>query len=383
MSESAAFFRFLSVGLLISATSGAAWADSHSHIWHVGGPLQDGRGRPPLHLNLTPAASTSYAPAQIRHAYGIDALATTGTGQTIAIVDAYGSPTLQADLNTFCAHWGLPSTTVQIIGGSSTADTGWALETALDVEWAHAAAPGARIVLSVARSSSTSDLLAAVDAAVNAGARVVSMSWGGGESSRETLYDIHFNRLGVTFIASSGDDGAGVEWPATSSYVLAVGGTSLTLDANSNRLSEVGWSGSGGGTSAVINRPSYQNGWTSAKRRGSPDVSMVADPNTGLMVYDAGTWYVVGGTSAGAPIWTGVVALSNSLRIAGTLNSANTALYGLARNSSVLPYSINARYFYDPKAGSNGGYSASGGYDFVTGLGSPVVNALVGPLSTK
>src|SRR5437870_2762564 len=139
------------------------------------------------------------------------------------------------------------------------ADTGWAMETALDVEWAHAIAPGATIILSVASSSQVTDLMNAVDAAVSAGATVVSMSWGAMEFSGMSYYDGHFNRANVSFTASSGDGGAGVEWPAVSPYVLAVCGTSLYLDANNKRTSETAWSGRGGGASSFYSIPSYQS----------------------------------------------------------------------------------------------------------------------------
>src|SRR5690242_10372158 len=132
----------------------------------VKGPASPGHARPPLHINLSPSVSTSYNPTQIRHAYGFDQLTANGANQKIAIVDAYGNSSIQSDLNTFCAQFGIVPTTVQILGNNSGIDTGWALETALDVEWAHAIAPGATIILSVANSSSSSDLLSAVDAAV-------------------------------------------------------------------------------------------------------------------------------------------------------------------------------------------------------------------------
>ena len=232
----------------------------------VGGSLQPGHGRPPLHVNASPATSVYYNPTQIRHAYGFDQLLAAGingAGQKIGIVDAYGNPDIQADLNTFCAQFGLAPTTVQVLG-TSRRNTGWGLETALDVEWAHVIAPNATIILSVANSSSYSDLLAAVDAAVKAGATVISMSWGGSEFSGETTYDTHFNVAGVTFVASSGDSGesTGVEWPASSPYVVGVGGTSLYLDANGNRTSpEAAWSDSGGGLSTCPHRRIQQRPW--------------------------------------------------------------------------------------------------------------------------
>jgi subtilase family serine protease len=200
---------------LIVAASTSLFAESIE----IGGPLRPGHARPPLHVNASPSTSVYYSPAQIRHAYGLDQLSATGVGQKIAIVDAYGNVNIQSDLDTFCAQFGLGSTTVQILGSNSGGDKGWAMETALDVEWAHAIAPGATIILSVAASSSTGDLLNAIDAAVNAGATVVSMSWGGSEFFGESFYDGHFNKANVAFTASSGDNGAGVEWPAVSPYV--------------------------------------------------------------------------------------------------------------------------------------------------------------------
>ncbi len=348
----------------------------------VSRPANPGHARPPLHINLTPSVSTSYSPAQIRHVYGFDQVAATGANQKIAIVDAYGNTSIQADLNAFCAQFGLPNTTIQILGNNSGMDAGWAMETALDVEWAHAIAPGATIILSVAASSSLNDLLKAVDAAVSAGATVVSMSWGGSEFSGMSTYDSHFNRANVTFTASSGDNGAGVEWPAASPYVLAVGGTSLYLDANGDRSSETAWSGSGGGSSSYYSEPAYQSGWQTSNRRGVPDVSLVADPNTGMLVYDSvnGGWLVVGGTSAAAPQWAGLVALANELRSNGgaaPLGAVNSLLYSLAKGSTTVPYTVNPAYFNDVSQGSNGGYTAGARYDFVTGLGVPVANALV------
>jgi subtilase family serine protease len=336
-----------------------------------------GVSNPPIHVNLT-RAGVSYTPAQIRHAYGFDQLAGNGAGQTIAIVDAYGSPTIQNDLNTFCSNFGLPTTTITIAyptGKPKKTDGGWALETALDVEWAHAIAPGASILLVVAKSNSNSDLLAAVDYAAQR-AQQVSMSWGGSEWSTSTAQDYHFNVPGVTFFASSGDNGAGVEWPAVSKYVVGVGGTSLYLDGANNRSSEPAWSGSGGGQSRYVSEPSFQTVWQSSGKRQVPDVSYNADPNTGFRVYD-GTpygrskagWYVVGGTSAGAPQWAAVMALVNAGRSSG-LSAANNAIYTLGSPSNYLSD------FVDIISGSNG-YAATTGYDLATGIGSPLAQTLV------
>jgi subtilase family serine protease len=210
------------------------------------------------------------------------------------------------------------------------------------------------------------------------------MSWGGGDFSGETSYDSHFNHPGVSFFASAGDSGAAAEYPAASPYVTAVGGTTISLDANGNKLSESAWSGSGGANTANESKPSYQNGIYSGTGRGIPDVAYNADPNSGVYIYDSsngGNWGVVGGTSAGAPQWAALMALVNQGRAdlsksslgTGTTYGTNQVLYALAGGSS---YTNPNGDFYDVSAGSNG-HPATTGYDLVTGLGSPVANKLV------
>jgi subtilase family serine protease len=331
-------------------------------------------------------AGVPYMPVQVRHAYGIDQLSQNGAGQVIAIVDAYDDPTIAGDLHRFDQQFGLPDPPLLKAvpkSGVPAYNAGWASEIALDVEWAHAVAPKATILLVEAASASVSDLMAGVDFAVAYGAKQVSMSWGG-SSSLAASYDAHFRHPGVTFLAASGDGGAGVEYPATSPYVTAVGGTSLRLDANANRATEVAWAGSGGGTTRYEARPAYQSGFLSGTYRGTPDVAYNADPNTGYFVYDSssgGAWFQVGGTSAGAPQWAGLVALANQGRAArgapplgtGLTFGTNQVLYLLAGGASYT----NARGdFADIVSGSNG-YPASRGYDLATGLGSPVANRLI------
>jgi len=329
---------------------------------------------PPLHIALKPFASsgpTGYTPQQLRHAYGFDQLGATGSGQIIAIVDAYGSPTIQSDLDTFCAAFGIASTTVLVYNpqGQPAVNSGWGSETSLDVEWAHAIAPYATIVVIDAKSSSTSDLLGAVDYAVSLGAKQVSMSWGGSEFSTESSSDYHFNVPGVAFFASSGDNGAGVEYPAASPYVVGVGGTSLHLNSSNNVSSETAWSGSGGGTSAYESIPGFQSGWLSGSKRGVPDVAYDADPATGVPVYQTGAgWQQFGGTSMSAPQWAALCALANSLR-SSSISSAPGAIYSLANANY-------AGYFRDITSGSNG-HSAGSRYDLVTGLGSPLGSQLI------
>src|SRR5271165_1052025 len=342
--------------------------------------------------------SGAYTPAQIQLAYGFNNItfggtAGTGHGETIAIVDAYDDPNIQADLKTFDTEFGLPATTVTRV--NETGETsypasdptgGWELEESLDVEWAHAMAPGANIMLVEASSTSFGDLLTAVQYGASH-ANVVSMSWGGGEWSGETAYDTYFAHAGVAFVASSGDDGAPAEWPAASPNVLSVGGTALTLGAGNVWSSEVGWSGSGGGTSAYESQPSYQNGVVTqtSSARATPDVAYDASPSTGVCVYDSvpyeggSGWSEVGGTSAGAPQWSALLAIADQ----GRAQSGQPALNSTSPQQVMSILYANPADFHDITSGRSTGrphYSAGPGYDYVTGLGSPIANLIVGSL---
>jgi hypothetical protein len=348
----------------------------------------------PLVSNASPP-SGAYTPAQIQQAYqfnqvSFNGVAGDGTGETIAIVDANDDPNIQADLNTFDAQFGLPSTTVTRVSETGTthlpaadATGGWELEESLDVEWAHAMAPGAKILLVEASTANDSDLLAAVGYAA-AHANVVSMSWGGGEFSGETADDGDFSRAGVAFVASSGDDGAPISWPASSPNVLAVGGTALTLGANNVRSTEVGWSGSGGGPSAYEPQPSYQAGVaTQTSKRANPDVAYDASPATGYAVYDSvpydGTsygWLTVGGTSAGAPQWSALLAVADQGRALG----GRPAIDSASPQEVMTTLYQNPGDFHDITGGTSTGtphYTAGPGYDYVTGLGSPMANEVI------
>ena len=383
----------LALSGFVCCLAAALTTPTNAQIFDLGGSPTPGHARPPLFVNFGPfkgssngngansaATSVYYTPTQIRHAYGFDQLTATGSGQTIAIIDAYGSSTIQSDLNAFCSKFGIAPATVVIDypQGKPLSNAGWAEETSLDVEWAHAIAPGAKIVLVAAKSASYTDLLGAVDYAVNTvHANVVSMSWGGSESSAETGngYDSHFNVPGVTFVASAGDSGEGVEWPAASPYVVGVGGTSLYLNPDNSHSSESAWSGSGGGISAYEPAPPWQLAWSGlTSSRGVPDVSYLADPNTGVLVVYKGGLYVFGGTSVGAPQWAALVALSKA-----SFNSAAT-LYSAAGTANT----IAPNNFYDITSGNNGpdlDDNAIAGYDLVTGLGSPAALGLVSALS--
>jgi subtilase family serine protease len=356
-----------------------------------------GYARPPIHLKGTNATRgpSGMSPATARHAYGFDQITNQGTGQIIGIVDAYDDPNIEFDLGVFDSQFGLPACTigngcfkkVYAQGSRPSANAGWALEISLDVEWAHAIAPQAKIVLVEAASNSFTNLMQAVDVAVQNGASAVSMSFGGSEFSGETSNDLHFAVNGVTFTASSGDSGSGVEYPAASPDVVAVGGTTLNTGTGGSYLSETAWSGSGGGQSKMESEPSYQasypipndpTGW-----RGVPDVAYDANPNTGFAVYDSvryqgqSGWFQVGGTSAGAPQWAALFAIANSTRAGlgkSNLSSTNSAVYKIAGAN----VSSN---FHDITSGTNGSCgtlcTVITGYDYVTGLGSPQVNYVV------
>jgi hypothetical protein len=341
-----------------------------------------------------------FAPSQIRRAYGFDqitfangAIAGDGRGQTIAVVDAYDQPDLASDLAVFDSTFGIaapPSfARVNEYGGSALPppSASWGVEESLDVEWAHAIAPGANIVLVEASSPTVTDLLNAVNFARNLpGVAAVSMSFGGGEFSSEAYYDGYFTTLaghsGVAFVASSGDSGAAgaPEWPSVSPDVLAIGGTQLTTDASGNYLSESGWSGSGGGISLYESQSSYQSGVVTqtSNSRTVPDVAYDASTLSPFAIYDTAFysgWIAVGGTSCGAPQWSALVAIVDQ----GRALAGRGALDG---RSQLLPaiYALPSSDFHDVTSGSNGGYSAGRGYDLVTGRGSPIADAVVAAL---
>ncbi len=316
------------------------------------------------------ASPQGYYPNQIKTAYGLPTSG--GAGGTIAIIDSYDTPSLNNDLTFFSNQFNLPLPTnsnfeiVKMSPNIVVANSSWMTETCLDVEWAHAIAPDAKILLVEAKSPSNTDLLQAIDYAANRPDVVaVSMSWGGNEESTFANFDSHFiSRYGAMFFASSGDDGAEVNWPACSPNVVAVGGTTLNLRSDGTVISETAWSGSGGGISVYENMPAYQlnyglNTILNTTKRSVPDVSYNANPSTGVAVYSNSQWYIVGGTSAGAPQWAAIYALGYS--------ATNANLYQKAK----LAYSS---YFRDITSGSNGAFNATIGYDCVTGIGGPLTN---------
>jgi subtilase family serine protease len=351
----------------------------------------------PADLSVPP--TSAFTPTMIRHAYGFDSLANQGAGQTIAIVDAYDDANIESDLATFSSEFELPDCTSEngcftkmyATGQQPAANAQWALETALDVEWAHAIAPQAKIVLIEANSYALSDLLVGVDLAVGRGASVVSMSWTTAEFSAERSDDSHFMASGISFVAASGDSGAGVNYPAASPYVLSVGGTSLTLNAAHNYGGEVSWSGSGGGMSVYENEPMYQEQFgvpnDAAGYRAVPDVSYNANPGTGYAVYNsipyqnAAGWFQVGGTSAATPQWAAGMAIVNSMRAASgksPLSNLNSMLYpNNARADALNFFPVNSTLTC-PRV-----CRVVAGFDPFTGLGSPQAKNLIPSLAVR
>ncbi|MER5916010.1 carboxypeptidase regulatory-like domain-containing protein [Streptomyces sp. NPDC001982] len=322
-----------------------------------------------------------YGPADLQNAYTLPDNG--GTGQTVAIVDAFDDPTAEADLAVYRQQYGLPACTtdngcfrkVDQRGGTDypTADPGWASEISLDVDMVSAAASNAHILLVEADDSSVESLGAAVDEAVALGAKYVSNSYGtnyigtdGEDPAEATAFDPHYNHPGVAVVASSGDYGAGVSYPAASPYVTSVGGTSLVRDPGTARgWSESAWNSAGSGCSAYEPKPEFQKD-IGCGNRSVADVSAVADLQTGVAVYQTygnSGWQVYGGTSVSAPI------------IAGVYADAGTPVPNTYPNS--YPYATSGAGLNDVTAGSNGScdpaYLCNGiaGYDGPTGMGTP------------
>jgi subtilase family serine protease len=319
---------------------------------------------------LATSGPSGYHPADLRSAYKITGNGSSST--TIAIVDAYGYPNAESDLGVYRAQFGLPACTtangcfrkVDQNGGTNypSLNVGWAQETALDLDMASAICPNCKILLVEATTASFANLAAAEDRAATMGAHVISNSYGGGESG-STSVESHYNHPGIAITVSSGDSGFGVQFPASSPHVTAVGGTHLVTSTNSRGWAETVWSGAGSGCSTTYAKPSWQND-SGCARRTVADVSAVADPNTGVSVYgpvrrNRAGWLVFGGTSVAAPLIAGVYGVN-----------------GGATNYGSDPYA-NTTALFDVTSGSNGScspaYLCTGttGYDGPTGLGTP------------
>jgi hypothetical protein len=322
-----------------------------------------------------------YGPSNLQSAYDLPS-STAGSGKTVAVVDAYNDPNAASDLATYRSDWGLPAcgsgcfSVVNQNGQTSplpanAGSNGWDVEESLDVDMASAICPLCHIILVEASSATTANLGTAVNSAVALGADYVSNSYGGSESSSDPTYDTdYYNHPGVAVTASAGDSGYGVSYPAASRYVTSVGGTSLSTASNSRGWTETVWGssaggeGTGSGCSADDAKPTWQTD-TGCSRRTDNDVAAVADPNTGLAVYDTysqGGWLEVGGTSASSPIIASVFAL------------AGTPASGTYPSSYIYAHTSN---LFDVTSGADGSCSpsylctAGTGYDGPTGWGTP------------
>jgi hypothetical protein len=368
---------------------------------------------------------SGYTVAQLTGAYGLDAITFRsptgqqvlgdGSGETIALIEAYNDPNVAADLHVFDQANGLsdPSLSVVDQAGSRT-NAVWASEEMLDVEWAHAIAPGAAILVVEARSDTLGDLMNAVDTARHTpGVATVSMSWGFAESAAESAFDAHFQtpagHQGITFFAASGDEGtaSGPQYPSSSPRVVAVGGTTLAIGPAGQYLGEVAWAGSGGGYSRHEREPAYQQSVQATGHRSTPDVAFLGDPETGVGVYETpprsneGSWLVVGGTSLGTPAWAALLAIvdqGRALAGRGSLDGPSQtlpALYSLpssdfhavqgpSANSvtigglSLFGFTYHGWPFLRTSGRKIAGSTA--GADIATGLGSPVGPNLIDDL---
>ncbi len=319
-----------------------------------------------------------YGPSSLQSAYKVPS-STAGSGETVAVVDAYDDPVAQTDLNAYRSAWGLPGcaagcfTKVNENGKASplpraARGTGWDVEESLDIEMVSAICPNCHILLVETNTADFADLGTGVNAAVRLGAVAISNSYGSPEAAKDTTFDSkYYNHRGVAIVAAAGDSGYGVGYPASSRYVTSAGGTSLVQASNSRGWQETVWTGTGSGCSSIEAKPSWQTD-TGCSRRTDNDVAAVSDPDTGVAVYDTysgsgfGGWGQVGGTSAASPIIASVFALAGK-PVAGTYPSSY-----IYQHTSAL---------FDVTSGFNGFCSpaylctAGAGYDGPTGWGTP------------
>jgi len=345
--------------------AGPATARCHARV------VTDDRGNPIERAAASNVVPSGFGPSDLRAAYKITAQGSSTT--IIAIVDAYGYTNAESDLATYRSTYGLPACTTAngcfvkynqagVKGSYPRQNTGWAQESALDLDMASAMCPGCKIILVQANSASFSDLAAAVNTAAALGARVISNSYGGGENGSQA-YESAYDHVGVAVTVSSGDSGYGVQFPASSPHVIAVGGTTLKSNTSARGWGETVWAGAGSGCSTIYAKPSWQLDGGCAMRM-EADVAAVADPATGVAVYGPGrggkpAWLVFGGTSVAAPLIGGIYGANG-----GAVNYGST------------PYA-NTGALFDVTSGSNGSCggtyfcTARAGYDGPTGLGTP------------
>jgi subtilase family serine protease len=328
------------------------------------------------HIGLMPFATPSgYGPTDLRSAYALPST-TAGSGQTVAIVDAFNDPHAAADLAVYRSQYGLPACTaasgcfkqVSQTGTSTLPKTnaGWATEESLDMDMVSSVCPLCHIILVEATTASNTNLGLAVDEAAKLGANAISNSYGGSDVSDAT-WGKYYDHPGIAVTASAGDSGYGVSYPASSTYVTGVGGTTLRTASNSRGWTETAWNGTGSGCGAHNAKTSGQGTvTTSCTHKAVADVSAVANPSTGVAVYDSTAysgsvgWQVYGGTSVASPIIASVYALA-----------------GVSANDNPSQPYAHASSLFDVTSGSNGTCTtkvwctAGTGWDGPTGLGTP------------
>jgi subtilase family serine protease len=331
-------------------------------------------------LGVSQAGATNWTPQSLASAYGIAWSPAFGAGKTIAIIDAYDSPAVEADLGVFSHYFGLPACTtangcfkrVNQVGAATprpSFNAGWALEINLDVQWVHAMAPGAKILLVEARSATFGDLNAAEQYANNvSSATYLSNSWGAPEFSDESAFDGVFTpKPGKSMLFASGDSGLPASYPSAAPAVVSVGGT--TISKSGSKVTETVWSGGGGGCSKyVLAAPKqkafkdYTQAGCTKGMRATPDIAAIADPATGVLVYMSSAWngsagwFMVGGTSLATPVVAGIAAGAGVTLNAGTI-------YGTAFRYRDVNKST-------AKSAKTNGATCKTGYDMCTGRGS-------------
>ena len=352
------------------ATAGSVAACDTSEDYEVhchGRVIADRNGCP--HQNPAPAG---FGPSQLRNAYKITGMGSSAT--TVAVVEAYGYANAEADLATYRQQFGLAACTtangcfrkVNQDGGTTFPEfnISWAVETALDLQMVSAICRNCKLLLVEANTNAWSDIAAAVQRAAAMGAHVVNNSYGGDEYAGSE-YEYAYNYPSIAIVASTGDFGygLGVEFPSSTSYVTAVGGTTLTAASNTRGWTETVWSGAGSGCSALFDKPSWQHD-TGCPMRMVADVAAVGDPNTGVAVYGpvdetTAAWLVLGGTSVSAPIISGAYGVNG-----GTVHGSQDPYL---HTSNLFDIKTGFTGFCEPAYFCNGGV----GYDGPTGLGTP------------
>lgn len=380
----------------VCETPRALAASCHSHV------VTDARTSQPL---ATTTYSEGYTPSDIQSAYSLPVTPAAGTsfawnGQTVAIIDAYDNPNVASDLVTYRQTFGLPLcetgsptptaddltgclfTKVNQAGQASpmpAGNVGWGQEISLDVQAVSAACPSCKILLVEANSNGYTDLGAAVNTAAKMNVNAISNSYGGSEFRSETsaTYAAPYNHPGIAITVSSGDYGYGVQFPAASPYVTSVAGTTLTRTSD-GAWTESAWSGSGSGCSQYVSKIAYQPTIGSCtSKRIVADVAAIADPNTGMAVYDSygstggANWLVVGGTSLSAPVVASIYALAGNAGGASPAIQYSEYLYAHKSNLTDIQTGTNGTCTTARKTANLALCTAMAGYDAPTGLGSP------------